>query len=539
MKRAGAAWGLVAGACVTAPLIAIFFIANRLAGLPLVPFDVFDWLTRILPGPILTFGIDSIVKLVHAFHMGATATAAKAAEQTLAIAITAVAGIVAGAVFFALRRTHRSHSFAPGIILGALAGVAFAAISHSVNHSAAASPLASFVWILAMFVAWGIALNWIYLRLSGTSTTNAVDDENVVKLNRRQFMVRVGGAAAVITVAGAALGELAGGTRTQKQTKGARWSASHPLPNADAAVKPVFGTRPEYTPLEQHYRIDIDTMPPVIHESDWKLKVGGLVEKPLELTLADLRDKYQPTDQFVTLSCISNPVGGDLTGTTRWTGVSLQRLLPELALKKNATHLKITSADGFYESVALEAIRSDARIMLAYAWDGVPLLAQHGFPLRIYIPDLYGMKQPKWITAVEAMDHAEPGYWVVRDWDARAQMRSTSVIDAVDKKNLVQRNGQTLVPIGGIAHAGARGISKVEVSVDDGPWQPAQLRTPMSGLTWVIWRYEWPFQAGRHTIAVRCFDGNGAAQMVEVNPPHPSGATGIYRVTAKIETTER
>ena len=119
--------------------------------------------------------------------------------------------------------------------------------------------------------------------------------------------------------------------------------------------------------------------------------------------------------------------------------------------------------------------------MLAYAWDGVPLPVGHGFPLRIYIPDVYGMKQPKWIESIEATDHWEPGYWVVRGWDKVARMKATSVIDTVGMNmKIIYADRGTLVPIGGIAHAGARGISKVEVRVDDGPWQQAALRTPLS-----------------------------------------------------------
>src|SRR5207248_4989971 len=124
--------------------------------------------------------------------------------------------------------------------------------------------------------------------------------------------------------------------------------------------------------LEQHYRIDTNTRAPVLDERRWRLNVGGMVERPLELTLEDLR-AYEPMHQFVTLACISNPTGGDLIGTTRWTGVSLQRLLPRFRVKPGATHLKITSADGFHEVVALEVIENDPRIMLAHAWDGLPL----------------------------------------------------------------------------------------------------------------------------------------------------------------------
>jgi hypothetical protein len=213
----------------------------------------------------------------------------------------------------------------------------------------------------------------------------------------------------------------------------------------------------------------------------------------------------------------------------------MQRLLPTLGLKRNATHFKLRAADGFYEIVSREQIESDPRIMLTYAWDGVPLTMDHGFPLRIYIPDHYGMKQPKWIESIEVIDHWEPGYWVTRGWDRTAQMKSTSVIDTVAVGSVSAAvNGQTLVPIGGIAHAGARGISKVELQVDGGAWQQAKLRTPLSDLTWVLWRFDWPFAAGTHEFAVRCVDGRGSTQIVDPAPPHPSGASGLFSLTKEL-----
>jgi hypothetical protein len=233
-------------------------------------------------------------------------------------------------------------------------------------------------------------------------------------------------------------------------------------------------------------------------------------------------------DQFVTLSCISNPVGGDLISTTRWTGVSLQRILAEVQPEMNATHLRIRSVDDFHETIALDAIRAEPRIMLTYAWDGLPLPAEHGFPLRIYIPDRYGMKQPKWISTIEAIDHDESGYWVQRGWDAVARMRATSVIDTIGvNMMIVEADRSTRVPIGGIAHAGARGISRVQVRMDGGDWQDAELRTPLSPTTWVLWRYEWPFQPGDHTFTVRCFEGDGTPQIEARSPIRPSGATGL------------
>src|SRR5262249_3667147 len=263
------------------------------------------------------------------------------------------------------------------------------------------------------FLVWGAVIGRVEQRLIGLGQTGkAVGEAAIERVDRRRFMVQLGGTTAVITVAGAVVGELADARRREalRMASGEtmRWSATHLLPNANAAVQPAPGTRPAFTPLERHYRIDINTIPPNVEEQHWRLQVTGLVEKPVAFTLQDLQ-RYEPMHQFVTLSCISNPVAGDLIGTTRWTGVSLQRLLPDLRLKPLVTHLKIRSADQFFEVVSLDAIKADARIMLTYSWDGVPLERGHGYPLRIYIPDMYGMKQPKWIESIEATDHWEPG----------------------------------------------------------------------------------------------------------------------------------
>jgi DMSO/TMAO reductase YedYZ molybdopterin-dependent catalytic subunit len=422
------------------------------------------------------------------------------------------------------------------MILGAVVGVPVALISYHLSHTTSTTPAISTLWILSTFLLWGATFGWTYRRLLAAGSEVAIPmnqavatDVTAERINRRRFLVRLGGTTATITVAGAVVGALSQGRRGGQALPAGMppWSATHALPNADAAVKPAPGTRPEYTPLAEHYRIDINTIPPTMDGSQWSLKTGGLVEQPLALTLDDLR-RYEPMHQFITLACISNPVGGDLTGTIRWTGVSLQRLLPDLRLEPSATHLKIRSVDEFYETVPLEVIRSDERVMLTYAWDGVPLPPEHGFPLRIYIPDLYGMKQPKWIESIEATDRWEPGYWVVRGWDRVARMKATSVIDTVAADATANASGQTLISVGGIAHAGARGISKVELQVDDGPWQPAALRTPLSNLTWVIWRYDWPFQAGTHRFIVRCFESDGTPQIVTPSPPEPHGASGLH-----------
>jgi DMSO/TMAO reductase YedYZ molybdopterin-dependent catalytic subunit len=542
--KPGILTGAVVGAMLTAALIAVFFAAWRVVGLPFVPFDVFDWLSRVLPGRLIGFGISSMVSTIRALHMGQTSVVAKGVEQAMAIAVLFFTGVVVGAILFAILRVVRGrHPYPLGLLMGVVVGVRVILISRYVGQTATVTKATGGFWIMAAFILWGAAFGWAYQRLSiGRKTAapgaepTADEPASVERVDRRRFLIRLGGATAAITVGGAMVGVLAQGRRNKHSmsVSDLRWSATHPLPNAGAAVKPAPGTRPEFTPLQDHYRIDINTIPPHIDRLQWRLKIGGLVAKPVTLTLDKLRS-YELMHQFITLSCISNPVGGDLIGTTRWTGVSLQQLLPDFGLKSEATHLKIFSVDGFYEVVPLDIIRSDERVMLTYAWDGVPLPAEHGFPLRIYMPDVYGMKQPKWIESIEATNHWEPGYWVVRGWDRVARMKATSVIDTIAADEIItEQGGQGLVPIGGIAHAGARGISKVELKVDDGPWRQAELRTPLSDLTWVIWRYNWSFESGEHTFTVRCWDGADTPQIVTPSPPDPSGATGLYSKRQKL-----
>jgi DMSO/TMAO reductase YedYZ molybdopterin-dependent catalytic subunit len=258
------------------------------------------------------------------------------------------------------------------------------------------------------------------------------------------------------------------------------------------------------------------------------------VDKPLMLTIDDFRNNYEPISQYVTLSCISGRIGTSLISTTFWTGARVQDVLDDAGVQEGARYLHITSGDGFYETIPLDLIYSDPRIMFCYAWDGNTLPVGHGYPLRIWLPDRFGMKQPKWITALEVTDTYSEGYWVERRWDEVARVKTTSVIDTVAVDHVVESAGQRLIPIGGIAFAGERGISKVEVRVDGGSWESAQLRSPLSETTWVIWRYEWPFQVGDHTFEVHCYEADGTLQIEKRAEARPSGATGIHSVDESI-----
>jgi DMSO/TMAO reductase YedYZ molybdopterin-dependent catalytic subunit len=572
MRKPHVLTGALVGGLVMIALAAVFFAADVVAGLPVVPFDMLDWSARNLPGGLVTFGIDTMVNTLILLNISVRQSA-KLAEQGMAVGGMIATGVVAGLVLYAvLRALKREKGVVPGLILGVLMGVPIAAIDLNVNESASAGPVASVIWILIAFLGWGAVVGWAYERLIELPAAKEAEPEkaepekapamemapggamSASQLSRRQFLIRIGAGTAAVTVVGAGVasvlsrstrslggqtagapsGEAAGNASAAPVSTGAE-ELLNPLPNADATLEPAPGTRPEYTPLEDHYRIDINTLPPTIDAANWTLAITGLVRNPLELTLDDIQRNYEPVNRFVTLSCISNRLGGDLIGTTLWTGARLSEVLADAQPQVSAQFVRIYAQDMFHETLALDLLdRESDRIMLTYNWDGQPLEQKHGFPLRIYIPDRYGMKQPKWITALELVSDYQEGYWVQRGWSETARVRVTSVIDTVAVDSTIESGGQTLVPIGGIAYSGAKGISKVEVQMDGGEWTEAELREPISDTTWVIWRIDWPFEAGDHTFAVRCYDGDGNLQITEPAPVRPDGATGIFTYEATL-----
>ena len=542
LRRLGLGSGLLSGALLTAPLTALLYLADKLAGLPFVPFALFDWIAKVLPGSIVTFGIDVMIDGMRMLGMS-VASSAKTAEQIAATILFFLIGVAIGTVFMVVMKSRNADPlFQYGLIAAALFGVPMVAVSLPMGQSTV-DPLMTVVVLAVLFLGWGLAFIPLYRRLLLDPVRLETEEEIrwAKSINRRQFLVRVGAATATITVLGGGLGGMLARAERQQVVEAVGPSGepsvesnSPPLPNANDPVKPAPGTRPEYTAVEDHYKVFIRSEPTVIDGANWALPIIGMVDNPLVLTLDQIRNNYESRDQFVTLSCISGRIATSLISTTWWTGVSLQKILADAQVQDGARYLVITSGDGFHETVDLDLIASDERIMLCYAWDGNPIPFDHGFPLRIWLPDLYGMKQPKWITDIEVTSEYKPGYWVARDWDEVAQVKATSVIDTVAVDNIVERDGQMLVPVGGIAFAGARGISNVEVQVDSGPWEEARLRTPLSETTWVIWRYDWPFQEGKHTFAVRCVEADGTPQIEEVRGNRPSGATGIHRRQTKM-----
>jgi DMSO/TMAO reductase YedYZ molybdopterin-dependent catalytic subunit len=543
MKKPGFWMGLLVGLILMLPLMALFYVGFQVAALPFTPFTPVDWTARNLPGPLVTLGVDAMVDGIRALGLGVSDTA-KLAEQIMSVVITVLAGgLVSAILFFILKRAQLArHAPAIGAAVGGAMGIGLYLMQATLPDTTGADPLLAGVWAIGLFALWGLAVGYAFQRLSETAGEAA----SVSSLDRRRFLVQMGGAAAVVTVAGAGVGALLSprlpdesGVSPEATLTPDQMAA---LPNAGDPVVPAPGTRPEITPLEDHYRIDINTLPPVIAAETYSLpfttRIGSDTADKTTLktfTLDEIVGNFEAVDAYITMSCISNRIGGDLIGTTLWTGIPMQTVLADVGVPEGATHLKMYAVDGFDETVALDVIENDPRVMLCYAWEGQPLTAEHGFPLRIHIPNLYGMKQPKWITEFEFLAQDDDGYWVRRGWDKEAVVRATSVIDTVAVESPVANGEQTLIPIGGIAWSGDRGIERVEVQVDDGEWVEAQLRAPVSDRTWTIWRYDWPFAEGTHTFTVRAIEGDGTAQISAPEGVRPSGATGYHDVRRSVE----
>ncbi|MGD8633373.1 MAG: molybdopterin-dependent oxidoreductase [Anaerolineales bacterium] len=526
--------GALLAGLLALPWMALSFLGNQLLGLPFPPFVLFDWIGRTLPGDLITFGIDSIVAVVNGLGIGQLSETAKNVERSIALLIFLGILTVVGTwiAYRAKKRARVSNDAALGWTLGL--SVVMLLINASLGFKQVGF-LPSALWYLILFAAWSFTLIWLF-RLAPA----ALAEQPEASMSRREFIYLLGGGVVTIGVGSLAVSRLiestGGGVTVPGETPNltdldltSGQAASPSTEELRGRLEPAPGTRPEITETENFYNVDINTLPPSVDGETWRLKFDGLVRNPAEFTLDDLRSRPS-VSQVITLSCISNPIGGGLISTAVWTGVPFRDLLQEVGLEDSVAEIRMEAEDGFYESVSVEDAM-DPRTLLVYEMNGEPLPQEHGYPLRIYIPDRYGMKQPKWIVHMEAIDRQGDGYWVDRGWSEEAYVRTTSVVDSAATGS---SDGGS-VPIGGIAYAGAKGISKVEVQIDDGPWQETELRVPpLSPLSWVQWRYDYPAEAGRHTAHVRAYDASGELQLEESHGARPDGATGIHELTFNV-----
>ena len=298
----------------------------------------------------------------------------------------------------------------------------------------------------------------------------------------------------------------------------------------------------EITPTDLFYRVDINPVPPTVDVNSWRLVVKGLVSKPLTLTYEQL--KARPSvPQIATLECISNKIANDFISTAIWNGIKLKDLLDEAGVKPNAKYIVFRCADGYDVGIPLERGFQEGSI-LAHGMNGETLNAKHGYPVRAIVPGLYGMMNPKWITEIELIDRVYEGYWQKKGWANNAHYNTHSyiVIPGNAPVRKIFRNLGSVnivvgeqIPIAGVAFAGDRGISRVQVSTDGGAtWKDARIKNPLSPYSWVIWATELDVTSkANYRIIVRATDKTGKIQTGEVREPFPNGATGYHMVNVQ------
>jgi DMSO/TMAO reductase YedYZ molybdopterin-dependent catalytic subunit len=487
----GFGWGAIAGLA----LVALMYLANLLLGLQPLPQLLNQPLLSLMPGFVFGFLIDTLQ------HAGKVVE-----EFGLIVAMIVALGVLGAAWAIAALRWHTQYlnlAFA-GIgwlvvaaILLPVSGAGFLGLNQG--------PTTPLIWA-ALFAVYSVVLQ---LGQDGSAAPG-------VDAGRRRLLGTL-----PLTIGAISLGVL----------------AFRLLPDWSQAIfnPPEAGLRgpaPEITPVDNFYVVSKNFNDPVVDAQGWSLSVGGLVDRPLKLSLTDLR-ALPGISEYVTLECVSNDVGGGLMSTGSFTGVKLADLLNIAAAKSQGTWVAFTARDGYTESIPISLVQSTPEIMVAYELDGAPLPVSHGFPARMVIPGLYGMKGPKWLDRIDLLNHESGGYWEQQGWSRNPIVKTTARIDTPKDGDVIKLGPVT---ISGVAFAGTRGISKVEVSTNGGAsWSPAPFRAPLSTLTWVLWTVDWtPAAEGAYRIMARATDGTGTPQDQRGAASYPNGASGYHTIQVDV-----
>ena len=505
----GPLWGALLGLVVVAVSLAAAQIAAAIVG----PNS----------SPVVAVGgasIDAAPRWLKSFAIRTFGTNDKTALLIGIATILALIAIVLG--IFALRRP----------VVGLVGLVAFGVLGALAARSRPdAGPLAMLPSVV------GVAAGWAALRyLTGPKVQLAgAGAGGTPALDRRRFLLGSATLGAGAVVAGLGGRVLAG---HRYAAVASRTTVRIPPPSSPAPPIPagadlrVPGLSPFVTPNDVFYRIDTALFVPSVPASTWKLRIHGMVDRPVELDFAQLL-RRPLTERDVTLTCVSNEVGGQYVGNARWIGARLKDLLDEAGVHPGATQLVSRSADGMTIGSPTAVVMDGRDAMLAVAMNGLPLPLAHGFPVRMVVPGLYGyVSATKWVVDLELTTfEAFDPYWIQRGWARPAPIETESRIDT-------PRAGASVaagrVPVAGVAWAQHRGIERVEVRIDSGPWRDARLAAQDSVNTWRQWIYVWDATPGKHTLQARAADDSGAVQTAKLADPFPSGATGYHTVAVTV-----
>ncbi len=363
------------------------------------------------------------------------------------------------------------------------------------------------------------------------------------RATRRELLARTGGVLAALAFVGAGAGAVGRTIRSRFSAAESRLNVALPRGSNQLAAVPegvsvgVDGIAPFVTPNADFYRIDTALTVPQVPTEGYELRVTGMVDRELALSFDELL-RREVVEHDITLTCVSNTIGGELIGNARWTGVRLDALLAEAGVQAGANQVVGRSIDGYTCGFPIEAATDGRNALVAFGMNGEPLPLEHGFPVRLIVPGLYGyISATKWLTEIELTTFEDfEQYWVPRGYAERAPIKLMSRIDSVDGLGTLTRNADGTAAIGGVAWAQTRGISAVEVQLDEGPWQPCELGAALNDDTWRQWAFRWtPRATGRTSIRCRATDGDGVIQTAERSEPLPNGASGHHQIVVFVE----
>ncbi len=356
-------------------------------------------------------------------------------------------------------------------------------------------------------------------------------DDLPAAFDRRGFLQAAVAVSAIVAAGGVTRQAFGGSAAAQQRADITLPRPSTPAPAlAGGSTLDVKGITPHLTSNASFYRVDTALSVPDVPIEGYTLRIHGMVDKEIELTYEDLL-KRRMIERRITLTCVSNPVGGHYVGNATWLGIPVRDLLEEAGVKDGADAVKSTSADNMTIGTPLQALDDPMRdALIAVAMNGEPLPLKHGFPVRMVVPGLYGyVSATKWLVDLEVTRFADfKAYWSTRGYSVKAPIKTSSRID-VPRSFASVKTGDD-VPVAGVAWSQDRGIRKVEVRVDDGPWQEATLAAEDNIDTWRQWMWRWKATSGNHTLQVRATDDTGATQTEKRVPIAPNGSTGWHSV---------
>jgi len=538
---------VVAGLCAGAVAIAIALLLRLSLSGPFIPEIASQTLFSLTPGSVESQAVGTLGTLAkYSAFIGSI------------IANLIVYGILA--IFFAQRSNRTPKNYLLNSLLCTVISfiifmaIAIVLLSLTEGQAQSISVSSLTIYLIIPQIAFGFTLYAVLYNRTPKSTievhkgdinTDKNDSGEQIDQQKRQMLRASIAAAVAIPVIYLGLESLLSPQRAVQSTTSLLLSQfqqklknTKPKGFEDPKLAPLLNS--EVTPTEMFYRIDKNALVPEVNAQSWSLNVKGLVNKPLTLNYQEIRS-LASVEQFATLECVSNKIGGDLISTAAWKGVHLKNILQMAEAKPEVKYVVFRCADGYDVGIPIDRGLLNGSI-LAYEMNGASLTAEHGFPVRAIIPGLYGMMNPKWITEIELVDNVYDGYWQRKGWANNAKYNTHSFIvipgnAAVRKRFMgLQSSDVTLnesqeIPFGGMAFAGDRGILKVEVSTDDGKsWKPTVLKDPLSQYSWVLWATKLDLEGSRsnYNISVRATDKTGRVQTAQIRDPFPSGATGYY-----------